>query len=184
MRTRDDPVSAEIHHLRLLRDTDQLPAWPRWRGASIGPVARERMDAVHPRTCRPTGCDEVLGAWKPYHEVIHNSLERTCRRRASTSAREAVAVSTRQVPTWGPHPDVPAGSSKIGEKIPLVSCPTRWTSQIHVECRDARRAVPRRLHGPAGAGLQAALAAFEYMLDQLGCDPEDICMSRRASATT
>src|SRR5918999_1605705 len=24
--------------------------------------------------------DEVLGAWKPYAEVVHNALERTCKR--------------------------------------------------------------------------------------------------------
>ncbi|MBW8790489.1 MAG: haloacid dehalogenase type II, partial [Rhizobium leguminosarum] len=28
--------------------------------------------------------DEIMGAWKPYAEVVHNSLERTCKRNGVT----------------------------------------------------------------------------------------------------
>ena len=54
----------------------------------VGDVARDRLaDRVPPHRMAAFledftayRFDEVLGAWKPYPEVLHRSLERTCRR--------------------------------------------------------------------------------------------------------
>ena len=35
------------------------------------------------------------------------------------------------VPTWGPHADVPAGLSRIADKIPLVILSNASNDQIH-----------------------------------------------------
>ena len=56
--------------------------------------------------------DEILGDWKPYEEVVYNSLERTCRRNGVAFRPEDARWVYGQVPTWGPHPDVPAGLAK------------------------------------------------------------------------
>ena len=54
----------------------------------VGDVARDRLAARVPAGWMTAFLedftayrfDEVLGAWKPYPEVLHRSLERTCRR--------------------------------------------------------------------------------------------------------
>src|SRR5262245_28661751 len=84
-----------------------------------GQLAADRMEAF----CKSWSghrLDEVLGAWQPYREVIHNSLERTCRKWGVEFRAEQAAAVYQAVPTWGPHDDVPGGLSKIGDKIPLV----------------------------------------------------------------
>ena len=57
--------------------------------------------------------DEVLGAWKPYKEVLHRSLERTCRRWGVAFDPADAQAIVDAVPTWGPHADVPAPLAKV-----------------------------------------------------------------------
>ena len=52
--------------------------------------------------------DEVMGAWKPYAEVVHDALERACRASGIAFRPEDARWIYEQVPSWGPHPDVPA----------------------------------------------------------------------------
>jgi 2-haloacid dehalogenase len=118
--------------------------------------------------------DEVLGAWKPLREVVHNSIERTCRRwNVEFRPEEALGVY-RSIPTWGPHPDVTAGLTKIADKIPLVILSNAMNEQIH----DNVRLLGANFHAVYTAEQAQAykprFQAFEYMFDQLGCDPKDI----------
>jgi len=118
--------------------------------------------------------DEVTGPWKPYSEVLGNSLERCCRRWGIEYQPEHGAAVYEAVPTWGPHDDVPGGLSKIGDEIPLVILSNAMDDQI-------RHNVPK-LGAPFYAVYTAQqaqaykprLQAFEYMFDQLACDPKDI----------
>jgi 2-haloacid dehalogenase len=96
--------------------------------------------------------DEVLGAWKPYAEVIHNAVWRTCKKWGVEFREEEPRKIYEAVPTWGPHPDVPEGLAKVAKEIPLVIVFTAQQAQAYK---------PR-------------LQAFEYMLDNLGCPPEEI----------
>ncbi|TMV47087.1 haloacid dehalogenase type II, partial [Thioclava sp. BHET1] len=74
--------------------------------------------------------DEVLGAWKPYAEVVYNALERTCKRNGVAFDPAVAADIYDRVPTWGPHADVPAGLAKIAGKIPLVALTNSMNAQI------------------------------------------------------
>src|SRR5690348_17215230 len=47
--------------------------------------------------------DEVLGDWKPYAEVIHNALERACKRNGIVFKVEHAQMIYDRVPSWGPH---------------------------------------------------------------------------------
>ena len=60
--------------------------------------------------------DEILGDWKPYNEVIHNAVERTCRKNGVTFRAEDARSIYETVPSWGPHPDVPAGLAKVAKE--------------------------------------------------------------------
>jgi 2-haloacid dehalogenase len=136
-------------------------------------LAPDRMDAF----CKDWSgyrLDEVLGAWKSYSEVLSSSLERCCRKWGLEYRPEQGTELYEAVPTWGPHADVPGGLSKIGDKIPLVILSNAMDEQIHHNVA--------RLGAPFHAVYTAEQAqaykpryqAFEYMFDQLGCDPKDI----------
>ena len=64
--------------------------------------------------------DEVLGAWKPYRDVVVNAFRRACKRvGVPFDAAKAESIYLA-VPTWGPHPDVPEGLSRLATKYKLV----------------------------------------------------------------
>jgi len=116
--------------------------------------------------------DEVLGAWKPYREVLRNSLERVSRQ-WDVEYREAEADAVYEtVPTWGPHADVPGGLSKIDDKIPLVILSNAMNAQI----MDNVALLGARFHKVCTAESAQAYKprrqAFEYMFDQIGWGPE------------
>ncbi len=48
--------------------------------------------------------DEVLQDWKPYAEIVHNALERTCKRNGLAFDPAVAEEIYNRVPTWGPNP--------------------------------------------------------------------------------
>ena len=118
--------------------------------------------------------DEVLGAWKPYRDVLRNSVERTCRK-WGVDYREADADAVYEtVPTWGPHADVPGGLSKIGHKIPLVILSNAMNEQIQHNVDKLGAPFHRIYTAQSAQAYKPRMQAFEYMFDQLGCGPEDM----------
>ncbi|KRS10861.1 dehalogenase [Roseovarius atlanticus] len=118
--------------------------------------------------------DEVLGAWKPYAEVVHNSLERTCKRNNVAFDPAVAAEIYERVPTWGPHPDVTAGLSKIAGKIPLVALTNAMNSQIPHNIANLGVPITHVFTAEDAQAYKPRMQAFEYMFDQLGCGPEDV----------
>ncbi|RNF34365.1 haloacid dehalogenase type II [Paracoccus methylarcula] len=118
--------------------------------------------------------DEVLGAWKPYAEVVHNALERTCRRNAVPFDPVIAADIYERVPTWGPHPDVPAGLAAIGDRIPLVALTNSMNSQIPHNIARLGAPIAHVLTAEDAQAYKPQMRAFEYMFDMLGCGPEDV----------
>jgi len=118
--------------------------------------------------------DEVLGAWKPYEEVVRNSVRRTCRR-WGIEHREADAQRIYQaVPTWGPHADVPEGLAKVANQIPLVILSNASNDQIHENVAKLGAPFAHVYTAQDAQAYKPRLQAFEYMLDQLGCGPEEM----------
>jgi 2-haloacid dehalogenase len=116
--------------------------------------------------------DETLGAWKPYRDVLRNAVRRTSRA-FSVDYREADGDAVYEaVPTWGPHPDVIGGLSKIADKIPLVILSNAMNDQIPHNV--AKLVVPfyRVYTAESAQAYKPRMQAFEYMFDQLGCGPE------------
>ena len=82
-------------------------------------VAADKMDAFV-ADYSAYRFDEVLGAWKPYADVIADSLERTCKLwRIEFRLSEARAIY-EAVPSWGPNADVPEPLAKVAAHYPLV----------------------------------------------------------------
>ena len=118
--------------------------------------------------------DEVLGAWKPYREVVRNAVYRSCKK-WKIEFREADAKTIYEaVPTWGPHADVPAGLAKIAPHIPLVILSNAQDDQIMSNVDKLGAPFHRVYTAQQAQAYKPRLQAFEYMLDQLGCGPEDL----------
>ena len=118
--------------------------------------------------------DEVLGAWKPYAEVIHNSLERSCKKTGVAFAAEDADMIYRRVPTWGPHPDVPAGLAKVARDIPLVILSNAMTAQIQSNVHRLGASFHAVYTAEQAQAYKPRMRAFEYMFDMLGCGPDDV----------
>ena len=118
--------------------------------------------------------DEVLGAWKPYAEVVRNSVIRTCKR-WKIEYREADSETIyAAVPTWGPHADVPEPLARIAKEIPLVILSNASNDQIHDNVAKLGAPFHAVYTAQQAQAYKPRMQAFEYMLDQLGCGPEDI----------
>jgi 2-haloacid dehalogenase len=118
--------------------------------------------------------DEVLGAWKPYAEVVHNAVERTCKRNGVAFRPEDAQTIYEEVPTWGPHPDVPAGLARVAKDIPLVILSNAMNSQIGSNVEKLGAPFHAVFTAEQAGSYKPRMKGFEYMFDQLGCGPEDI----------
>ncbi|MCI0755877.1 haloacid dehalogenase type II [Teichococcus vastitatis] len=118
--------------------------------------------------------DEVMGEWKPYAEVVHNAVERSCRAHGVAFRPQDAAWIYEQVPSWGPHPDVPAGLARVAEKIPLVILSNAMDAQIPANVAQLGAPFHAVFTAEQARAYKPRFRAFEYMLDMLGCGPEDI----------
>ncbi|KWE94546.1 haloacid dehalogenase type II [Burkholderia ubonensis] len=118
--------------------------------------------------------DEVLGAWKPYEQVVDNAIRRTCKRFGAEYREGDGKTIYDQVPTWGPHPDVTAGLAKVAKEFPLVALTN--AANVQIPHNIERLGVPFHAVYTAeqAQAYKPQMKAFEYMLDQLNCGPEDI----------
>jgi 2-haloacid dehalogenase len=118
--------------------------------------------------------DEVLGAWKPYAEVICNSVERSCKLWGIAYDRAEAMQFYDAVPSWGPHADVPAGLAKVAKEIPLVILSNASNNQIHHNVAKLGAPFHAVFTAEQAQAYKPRMQAFEYMLDQLGARPEEI----------
>jgi len=118
--------------------------------------------------------DEVLGAWKPYSEVVHNAVERTCKRHGIAFDPAVAAEIYSRIPGWGPHGDVPPGLAKVAKEIPLVALTNAMNVQIPHNIARLGAPIAHVLTAESAGCYKPQMRAFEYMFDTLGCGPEDI----------
>ncbi|HEY0212412.1 MAG TPA: haloacid dehalogenase type II [Paenirhodobacter sp.] len=118
--------------------------------------------------------DEIMGDWKPYADVVHNSVERTCKANGITFREEDAKAIYEAVPTWGPHADVPAGLAKVAKEIPLVILSNAMNDQIHSNVAKLGAPFAHVYTAQDAGAYKPRFRAFEYMFDMLGCGPEDV----------
>ena len=119
--------------------------------------------------------DEVLGAWKPYADVIKNALERTCKKYGIAYVEAEGQRYYDAVPTWGPHADVAEPLTRIGERFPLVILSNASNNQIGSNVEKLRARFHAVYTAQQAQSYKPRMRGFEYMLDQLGARPEE-CM--------
>jgi len=118
--------------------------------------------------------DEVLGAYKPYHQVINYALARTSKLWGIEHRDNDGEAIYESVPSWGPHPDVPEPLAAIAERYPLVILSNAADEQIQSNVDKLGAPFHAVFTAEQAQAYKPRLQAFEYMLDQLGCGPGDI----------
>jgi len=138
-----------------------------------GRVSPDRMEAFV-KDFSAYRLDEVMGEWKPYRDVIRRSLERACRRWKIEYRDDEAVRMYEAVPTWGPHPDVSEPLSRIAPHIPLVILSNASNDQIQQNVAKLGAPFHAVFTAEQARAYKPRLQAFEYMLGQLDCSPEDI----------
>ena len=153
-----------------LTNYDMAGAARRVYGARLSPQAMANFVEAF----RGYRLDEVLGAWKPLADVVHNSVERSCRRIGIPFNAEDAQRIYDEVPTWGPHPDVPAGLARVASEIPLVILSNSMNDLIMSNVEKLGAPVHTVITAEEIGAYKPLMKAFEYMLDKLGVGPEEI----------
>lgn len=136
-------------------------------------VPAERMDAFV-EDFSAYRLDEVLGAWKPYKDVVANALIRTCKRNGVEYRDSDADAVYAAVPTWGPHPDTVEGLAKVAKEFPLVILSNSMKDLIPHSVAKLGAPFHAAYTAEEAQAYKPRMQAFEYMLDQLGCGPEDV----------
>ena len=146
---------------------------PTARQIFSGRVEPEKMDAFLD-SFRVYRLDEVLGAWKPFYDVIANSIERACRKHGVEYDARDIQAPYDAVPTWQPHADVPGPLSRIAEEYPLVILSNSMVDLIPHSARNIGVPFAAVLTAEEAGAYKPLMRPFEYMLGRLGCAPEDM----------
>ncbi len=118
--------------------------------------------------------DEVMGDFRPFDEVLCNAVERTCRRWGVECRENEGLEFYKAVPTWNPHPDVPNALAKLATEYKLVILSNSMNDLIPHSVEKLGAPFHRVYTAEQAQAYKPRLQAFEYMIDQLGCNPEDI----------
>lgn len=117
--------------------------------------------------------DEILGPWKPYRDVLVNAIQRTAKLWGVKATEAEGEAYYHAVPTWGPHPDVAAGLSRLASRFPLVVLSNAANCQINLNVAQLGAPFHAVYTAEMAQAYKPRMQAFEYMLDQLGAKPED-----------
>jgi 2-haloacid dehalogenase len=148
----------------------------------MGPTARKLYaDRVKPEAMdkfvedfRGYRLDEVLGAWKPFRDVVENSLRRTCAKNKVEYRDSDGETVYAAVPTWMPHPDVVEPLKRVAAEYPLVILSNSMIDLIPHSVEKLEAPFHAVYTAEEAQAYKPRMQAFEYMFDQLGCNPEDV----------
>jgi 2-haloacid dehalogenase len=118
--------------------------------------------------------DEVLGAYKPYRQVIGDATRRAARRHGIAFSDQDADAIYESIGTWGPHPGVTAALNALAERWRLVILSNAADDQIANNIANLAAPFHAVLTAEQARAYKPRWAAFEYMLDRLDCTPAEI----------
>jgi 2-haloacid dehalogenase len=146
----------------------------------MGPTAEKLFsDRVGPQkmkrfleTFKAYRLDEVLGGWKPFLDVVTNSIQRTCATHGVEYRESDGQALYDAVPTWRPHPNVVEVLDAIAPHYPLVILSNSMVDLIPSSVAHLEAPFHAVYTAEEAQAYKPRKQAFEYMFDQLGCAPE------------
>jgi 2-haloacid dehalogenase len=118
--------------------------------------------------------DECMGEYKPFHQIVGDSLERTMRRFGLEYRDGDGRAVYDEIPNWGPYPGVTEALNRLAQAYPLVIVTN--SDDTHASRLVENLAAPFEVVITAEqmGVYKPRLRAFEYMLDKLGVAPDEI----------
>ena len=118
--------------------------------------------------------DEVLGDWKPYHEVIENGTRRSMLHFDLEYRPGDGRAFYEGIGSWGPYDDVPPVLRRLAEKYPLVIITNSDEAQVYGNVERLDAPIHATITAEQAKAYKPRFQAFEYMLDKLDVDPSEI----------
>jgi 2-haloacid dehalogenase len=146
----------------------------------MGPTAEtlfsDRIDAQKMKpflnTFKALRLDEVLGAWKPFLDVVTNAIQRTCEKHGVEYREGDGQALYDAVPTWRPHPNVVEVLETIAPHYPLVILSNSMVDLIPSSVAHLKAPFHAVYTAEEAQAYKPRAQAFEYMFDQLGSAPD------------
>jgi 2-haloacid dehalogenase len=116
----------------------------------------------------------ILGAYRPYHEVLRQSLAEAMSQFGIAYRDEDGAALVAAVSTWGPFPDVPPALETLRQccKLAIIS-----NSDDDIIAGNVRRIgvpIDHVITAQQARAYKPSPVIFDYALRTLGCDARDI----------
>lgn len=118
--------------------------------------------------------DGVLGAWRPYRDVVAEALQRACKSVGTTYRDSDGEALYAAIPSWQPHPDVVEPLKRVAEEYPLVILSNSMVDLIPHSVRHLQAPFHAVCTAEEAQAYKPRMQAFEFMFDTLGCGPEDV----------
>jgi len=116
--------------------------------------------------------DEVLGDWKPFFEVVTNSIRRACETHGVEYRESDGQALYDAVPTWQPHPHVVEVLEAIAPHYPLVILSNSMVDLIPSSVAHLKASFHAVYTAEEAQAYKPRKQAFEHIFDQLGCAPD------------
>ena len=126
------------------------------------------------RTSTTTASTRRWATGSPTWTVLHSSSSAPAESTSWPTATSTRRGSTTRCPPRRPHADVPHALTRIAKKIPLVILSNAMNEQIDSNVEKLKAPFHKVYTAQDARAYKPRSQAFEYMLDQLSCAPEDI----------
>lgn len=118
--------------------------------------------------------DECTGEYKPFHQIIADSMRRTCARFGVEYRESDARAVYEEIPIWGPYPGVTEALNRLAEEVPLVIVTNSDTTHAARLSENLQAPFEVVITAEQMGVYKPRLRAFEYMFDKLGATPEEI----------
>jgi 2-haloacid dehalogenase len=146
---------------------------PTAKGLFEDRVPSERMPAFLD-SFRAYRLDEVLGEFKPFFDVVENSIRRACKKHGVEYRPSDAQALYDAVPNFQPHPNMVEVLQIIAPHVPLVILSNSMVDLIPHSVAHLKAPFHAVYTAEEANAYKPRLQAFEYMFDQLGCGPEQM----------
>jgi 2-haloacid dehalogenase len=126
------------------------------------------------QACKAYRIDECMGDYKPFDQIVADSMERASRRLGLEHREDDARAVYEHVPTWGPYPGVTEALNRLAEAYPLVIITNSDTAHAVRLAENLQAPFEVVISAEQMGVYKPRLRAFEYMFDKLGAAPDEI----------
>jgi 2-haloacid dehalogenase len=126
------------------------------------------------RICKAYRIDECTGEYKPFHQIVADSMERASRWVGLEFRADEAREVYERIPTWGPHPGVTEALNRLAEAVPLVIITNSDTAHAERLAENLKAPFEVIITAEQMGCYKPRLRAFEYMFDKLGVTPDEL----------